>query len=266
MATRNPIAPAAITSQSSLTSVASTLHEQFAFAVVTLFGFAVGFVACTHFYFESSVQLTGENGFLENMQQLLLSLAGIAFAIHVLSPRSSQPRIRSLGLLALCTTFLLRETDVAVPDQIDWLTFWVDETGKKILVASTWAMVVCFAISHRDWRTCVKSSFVFDTTFWSLALAAVTLSIGWAFDRGHVKATQALLIEEQSEVVGYTLMLFAAVQFTSVVSQLTMSDDEHSSVAAEQPSLEPSTSPTNEQLMDEQSTTALDSFRADKAA
>jgi len=246
MATRNPIDAAAISSQPSMTGVMSSLHQQFAFAVVTLFGFAVGFVACTHLYFEGSEQLTGENGFLENMQQLLLALAGIAFAIHVLSPKSSQPKIRSLGLLALCITFLLRETDVAVPDQVDWLTFWVDETGKKILVASTWAMVLCFAISHRDWRSFVKSSFVFDTTFWSLALAAVTLSIGWAFDRGHVKATHALLIEEQSEVVGYTLMLLAAGQFTSAVSQLTTSDDEDSSEVTEQPSIEPSTDMSNE--------------------
>jgi hypothetical protein len=189
-------------------------------AVVMVLGICIVLVTCSHVFFAGAQQLAAENGPLENLQQLLLALAGIAFAVHVFTRTSRQPRERSLILVALFVTFLLRETDVAVPGKIPWLSYWIDESGKKILLAAAWLAVIFYVAGRGPLSFLVRANAKTDATFWILALAAGMLFVSWAFDRKYLLSSRSLQIEEVSEVIGYALMLIAGIQFTQAKKQL----------------------------------------------
>lgn len=196
-----------------LTACKRSSHDVFAMAVVVVLGCCIFLVTCSHVSSTASRQLAAENGPLENLQQLLLILAGISFAVHFFARSSSRPRERSLALTALCITFLLRETDVAEPDKFAWLSFWIDESGKWILLVATWLAVIFHIVGRGSLNSTIQENGKFDATFWILALAAAMLFVGWAFDRQYVLSANNVLFEEQSEVAGYALMLLASIPF-----------------------------------------------------
>lgn len=158
-----------------------------------------------------SRQVAAENGLLENLQQLWLALAGMAFAAQFYRRSAVQPRERSVVLVALCSSFLLRESDVSGSHNIAWLTYWVDESGKAILMGVTWLSVFLYLSSRRPFEKLIRSNIIFDTSFRLLLASFLMLIVGWAYDRKHVVSSIGLPIEEQSEVIAYSLILLAGL-------------------------------------------------------
>lgn len=178
----------------------------FAAAVIAVLAICIALVAYSHSLFTAAEQLTAENGTLENLQQLMLAVTGVAFAVAMYSTSSTHPKSRCLMLVALCITFLLRETDVPVPNDVAWLSYWIDESGKKILLAVTWLAAIGYLANQGPVASWWSRNGVLDGTFWTLGLSAGLLFVGWAYDRGHLLSKHSLLIEEQCECIGYALM------------------------------------------------------------
>ena len=189
----------------------------FAQIVVAVFAVCCGIVLWSHLLFPFAENMFGENGLLENLQQGLIAVAGVGFATTFFS-NARLPKVRALILVALCVTFLLRETDIPDSVQVAWLTFWIDEAGKKILLATTWLGVIFYVIGCCPTSKIVamiRRNLALDSTFQLLAGAATVLLVGWLFDRGFLDigdAGKALVIEESSEVIGYALMATSAWQ------------------------------------------------------
>lgn len=182
--------------------------------VLLLLCFICLLVFLSHVTYGLGDTITGENGILELTQQVLLAIAGFAFVLSSLySVRPSS--LRSLIFAALCVTFLLRETDVAGPDQSTWLSYWLDASGKKILLAATWLLVILQSAGELPVSKVLKRNLVFDTTFWLLGVAAACLAVSWAVDREHWLIANPLAVEESSEVLAYGLIMISAFsQFT----------------------------------------------------
>ncbi len=206
----------------------------FARIVVATFAACCGLVLCSHLFSPTAEDILGENGLIENLQQGLIAVAGVGFGATFFS-NTRLPKIRSLILVALCVTFLLRETDIPESTQVAWLTYWVDEAGKKILLATTWLAVIFYAIGSSTPSTfvpIVRRNLAIDMTFWLLGAAATMLLVGWQFDRGFLElADNALLYEESSEVIGYALMGLSAWQFLAGSNRLMVSEPTPSEVA-----------------------------------
>ncbi len=188
-------------------------RNYFALALGVLFATVAVMVAYSVAAFGVATEWTGENGILELTQQVLLTAAGLMFVGATLLVEPGKPAAeRRLIFAALCLTFLLRETDVADPTQGGWLNYWLDASGKKILLIAAWGLVVLFAFAKLPWHTMVRSNFVFDNAFWLLSGAALLLTASWAIDREHVIIQHHLAVEEISEVLAYGLMVLASIQ------------------------------------------------------
>ena len=119
--------------------------------------------------------------------------------------------VRSSVFAAFCVSFLLRETDVAAAGQGGWLSFWLDETGRDLLLITTWACVVLFAVSHSPWINMLRNNTKFDATTWSLGLGVVLMACSWAVDRKHVIISNPQAVEETFEVFAYGVMVGAGL-------------------------------------------------------
>ena len=168
-------------------------------------------VTFSHTFFGVSSDLVGENGILEFSQEVLIAIAGFGFCSAVFDRREGEPIIRSLVMVGVCATFLLRETDVAVPGQVPWLSYWLDESGKKILLATMWLAIIAFTIGHRQTWQLLRRNFVADLTLVLLIVSAVALWTGWLMDREYFEIQNSLLIEETAEVFGYGMLFLASV-------------------------------------------------------
>lgn len=172
---------------------------------------SISLVVYAQLMFTGSRQMGTEHGLLETLQQLWIALAGIAFAAQFFRGSAVQPRERSLILAALCTSFLLRESDVEVADKLGWLTYWVDESGRTILVGSTWAAIAVYLSGRIPLQRLIRSNLIFDASFRLLAASLLMLLIGWAYDRKHLITSSGMPIEEQCEVIAYSLILLAGL-------------------------------------------------------
>ena len=110
----------------------------FFFMLVLTTAFAVQVMQYDHAY------LYGENQLMEHVQLLILLLVGIIFWLNtgvknwsIVKSSSASLSLLSYLAAALSFSFILREMSIK-KSNIDWLIFFVDGTGFKIIMAMIW--------------------------------------------------------------------------------------------------------------------------------
>lgn len=182
-----------------------------AFGVLLIFAINVVLVVILQWYTSMSPRLAEENGMLEVSQQVILSITGALFAICYLGRAKEVPQLRSLLLVALVCTFLFRETDVLSPEAPAWLSYWLDEAGKKVMLAAVWMLAIHYVLRSNK-RLIDLRNFAIDSVVVWLAASAFFFLLSWLFDRSYLVMTNKLFYEECAELVGYALVSVAAVE------------------------------------------------------
>jgi hypothetical protein len=163
--------------------------------------------------------LYGENQLMEHVQLLILLLVGIVFWIQggeknwrmVKASASSLSLLAYLGA-ALSFSFILREMSIK-KSNIDWLIFFVDGQGFKIIMAMVWLPLLTKAFKHKDkYIEILKKGFLSPTSIF-FAIAASLLLGGALFDKEIIVVEYYRFYEEVLEINGYGFMLLAALSF-----------------------------------------------------
>lgn len=163
--------------------------------------------------------LYGENQIMEHVQILILLVVGILFWLNsgIKNWAMVKPQAASLSLLAylgaaLSFSFILREMSIK-QSNIDWLIFFVDGQGFKIIMAMVWLPLLAKAYQHKaTYIQLVKSAFLSPTSL-LLATAASLLLAGALFDKEIIVVEYFRFYEEVLEMNGYGFMLLAALSF-----------------------------------------------------
>lgn len=187
--------------------------------------------------------LYGENQLMEHVQLLILLLVGIVFWLQggEKNWQMVKPSASSLSLLAylgaaLSFSFILREMSIK-QSNIDWLIFFVDGQGFKIIMAMVWLPLLTKAFKHKaKYIEIIKKGFLSPTSIF-LAIAASLLLGGALFDKEIIVVEYFRFYEEVLEMNGYGFMLLAALSFRKDMV-LAVSSCEESAMQALQNSTE----------------------------
>ncbi|GEM_PF-1785842 len=163
--------------------------------------------------------LYGENQLMEHVQILILLIVGIVFWLNsgIKNWSMVKSSSKSLSLLAylgaaLSFSFILREMSIK-QSHIDWLIFFVDGQGFKIIMAMVWLPLLYKAYQHKkEYIHIVKTAFLSPTSIF-FAIAASLLLAGALFDKEIIVVEYFRFYEEVLEMNGYGFMLLAAMSF-----------------------------------------------------
>jgi hypothetical protein len=163
--------------------------------------------------------LYGENQLMEHTQLLVLLLVGIVFWLQSGTKNWSmvKPSAESLSLLAylgaaLSFSFILREMSIK-QSEIDWLIFFVDGQGFKLIMALVWLPLLFKAFQFRnEYFNIVKKAILSPTALFLMA-AVGFLGAGALFDKSIIVVEYFRFYEEVLEMNGYGFMLLAALSF-----------------------------------------------------
>ncbi len=188
--------------------------------------------------------LYGENQLMEHVQILILLLVGITFWLNGGEKNWSMVKLsaKSLSLLAylgaaLSFSFILREMSIK-QSKIDWLIFFVDGQGFKIIMALVWFPLLKKAFSYRaEYIQIIKKGFLSPTSIF-LGIAVSLLLGGALFDKEIIVVEYFRFYEEVLEMNGYGFMFLAALSFRRDMI-MAVCDCEQSAMKAMQGSNEP---------------------------
>lgn len=163
--------------------------------------------------------LYGENQLMEHTQLLVLLVVGIVFwrMSGTRNWQAVKPAAASLSLLAylgaaLSFSFIIREMSVK-KSEVDWLIFFVDGQGFKIIMALLWVPLLYKAYQYKaQYIHMIKQGFLSPTSL-LLMLAAGSLAAGGLFDKEIIVVEYFRFYEEILEMNGYGFMLLAALSF-----------------------------------------------------
>lgn len=196
------------------TSLTSRYFVLFVMLVLTA-AFSIQVIQYDHAY------LYDENQLMEHVQILLLLVVGIVFWLNAGEKSWSivKESSASLSLLAylgaaLSFSFIIREMSVK-QTQIDWLIFFIDGQGFKIIMAMLWLPLLYKAFQFRyEYIAIVRKAILSPTALF--LMAAVGLLAGSAlFDKSIVVVEYFRFYEEILEINGYGFMLFSSVVISS---------------------------------------------------
>jgi hypothetical protein len=159
---------------------------------------------------QEMAHLQKENGFLENMQALLLAVTVCVFLIQpVIS--TCYHRIFSWAGAFLCFAFFLREVEVEDFDLPAIVIMLGSGVGRNVFLASVGvALFVYFIVRFQTIKVFLPRYFFEKSSLLFLA-GLVFLVLGGLFDKKIIDVVHCQLFEEILEVTGYYLMLIGAV-------------------------------------------------------
>jgi len=163
--------------------------------------------------------LYGENELMEHVQLLILLVVGIVFWRNsgINKWMMVKPSAPSLSLLAylgasLSFSFILREMSIK-QSHIDWLIFFVDGQGFKIIMALVWLPLLYKAFQFRNEYIEIVKKAILSPTSLFLMVAVFLLASGALFDKEIIVVEYFRFYEEILEMNGYGFMLLAALSF-----------------------------------------------------
>lgn len=163
--------------------------------------------------------LYDENQLMEHVQILLLLVVGIIFWLNAGEKSWSivKELSASLSLLAylgaaLSFSFIIREMSVK-QTQIDWLIFFIDGQGFKIIMAMLWLPLLYKAFQFRYEYIAIVRKAILSPTALFLMAAVVLLAGSALFDKSIIVVEYFRFYEEILEINGYGFMLLAALSF-----------------------------------------------------
>lgn len=149
-----------------------------------------------------------ENGLLENIQAVLLVIAGIAFFAPIAFEKRSDKLILCFCSL-LCFSFVLRELDVEDLDVHDALKFIGSGAGRNTILAAAFIAVFSYAAFWFSYYKKQAVQFLRSKAGVLLMAGGVLLIVGEVFEKESSIAYHVYL-EEMVELVGYVVILLAA--------------------------------------------------------
>lgn len=188
------------------------------YAVFTLMLVLTAYFATEVIIFDQAY-LYAENQLMEHAQLLILLCVGIFFWLQAGQKKWSMvpSSAASLSLLAylgaaLCFSFILREMSIKKTN-IDWLIFFVDGQGYKIIMLLVWLPLLFKAFQYKnEYLDIVKKAILSPTALFLMA-AVACLGSGALFDKEIVVVEYFRFYEEVLEMNGYGFMLLAALSF-----------------------------------------------------
>ncbi len=178
--------------------------------------------------------LYGENQLMEHTQLLFLLAVGIVFwrVSGVQHWQSVKPAAASLSLLAylgaaLSFSFIIREMSIK-KSEIDWLIFFVDGQGFKIIMALLWLPLLYKAYQYKAEYIQIVKQGILSPTSLLLMLAASLLAAGGLFDKEIIVVEYFRFYEEILEMNGYGFMLLAAISFRHDMIRIVCTGDNDS--------------------------------------
>ncbi|MFT5082702.1 MAG: hypothetical protein ACI9Y1_000732 [Lentisphaeria bacterium] len=149
-----------------------------------------------------------ENGLLENIQVLTLTVASIGFIVPTFHNERSDKLI-TLFFAFLCFSFVLRELDVEKLNVPDILIFFGSGTGRNVMLASGFLAIALYAARNVAYYKTLALDLVFSERGIMLSLAACLLYSGQYFE--DLETLQHhVLFEELCELSAYAAILIVA--------------------------------------------------------
>ena len=152
-----------------------------------------------------------ENNVVEMLQLGWLVVAGIVF--YATRRHHALPvHYVTVPAVILCFSFIIREMSVKSIGAPEWLIFFIDGHGYKLLMAAIWIPVLTFIYKHFKCYWHLFKQLLFSTTFWLLSVAASLLLISALFDKSVIVIEHFKFYEEILEMNAYALIVVAALQ------------------------------------------------------
>jgi hypothetical protein len=163
--------------------------------------------------------LYDENQWMEYVQIFLLLVVGIVFWLTAAERNWNivKASFASLSLLAylgaaLSFSFILREMSIK-QSHIDWLIYFVDGQGFKIIMAMVWLPLLYKAFQFRNEYIEIAKKAILSPTALFFMAAVVFLASGGLFDKEIIVVEYFRFYEEILEMNGYGFMLLGALSF-----------------------------------------------------
>lgn len=154
--------------------------------------------------------LSSENGYLENLQVLLIAIA-LVTCVWTAIVHTGAERTVPWVLAAACCVCLIREMDFRTFDGPAWFAALTTAEVVKIWYAVLVAVTTLYLIKRRK-DILIIVPVLFDFWWWPLYLSAMFISVGQILDQWPGMIPLERTVEEMSELLAYALLLFAAIR------------------------------------------------------
>lgn len=170
---------------------------------------------------QGNLYLVEENEAMEHIQLAFIFIAGLIFwrstgqSLMKNNPALQQP-VKRLAMMAaiLCFSFLIREMSCK-DSGIEWLIYFVDGTGFKILMLALW--LPALYTLYRSWScywSIIRNAILTPTAMFTMA-AALFMLAGALYDKEIIVVEYFRFYEEIFEMTGYGFLILAALSFTN---------------------------------------------------
>lgn len=156
-----------------------------------------------------------ENGVLENAQVVLLFLGTLVFLVQSFAVAQGVRHLLWIGAW-VCFTSILRELDIEEFALPQWVILLGSGKGRDILIVVGWLSLGTITIKSLPGLKGRILEIVRSRTAIFTVVAGIALFLGLLCDREVIGGGHPQLFEEVSEVVGYFLLLLAALFSRSI--------------------------------------------------
>lgn len=175
------------------------------------FGFTIW--AAYSVFYGNRTHLYADNGLIENIQAVLLIIAGLVYlAAAAITKRSD--KLILLFCSVVCLTFLLREVDVEDFDIHPVLLFMGHGIGRNTMLVTAFIAIFGYAVLNFSYYTKTAVAFAKSRPGWLLVAGGVCLLVGDFFDKSH-GIHHHVFYEEIAELLGHIFILLSSISAIS---------------------------------------------------
>ncbi len=173
---------------------------------------AAAFILFAWFLWIEDRSITEENGLLENLQLLFLSV-GLGFHLKQRSGSlTTATRICHSTLALLCLSIILRELDI---DEIGTTGMWsLVETVARLATAFAWLLIMYVVAMNFRGLWAYRWEIGFSITSVATAIAIVLYIVSWPFDKGYIPVAPDIsqFIEESLQLTATVYLMAASLR------------------------------------------------------
>jgi len=148
---------------------------------------------------------TGESGILEILQALFIAISIVLYILCAFFNKNIGTKLISFALSLLSLSFLLRELDVEKYDIPFIFIFLGSGTGRNILLALLWIILLIVLLKFRKKFLQSNNGFLSSTQGQLLMISALMLFLGALMDKNvfSLETATTRFYEELLELLGY---------------------------------------------------------------
>ena len=177
--------------------------------LATFFFLMIAFWSAYSYFALGNLQISQEDGFLENGQVFFLIAACILFLIPVFK-RCTNGRLILLFCSWLCLNFVLREVDVENYDVPGWMIFIGSGMGRNLILLAGYVAIFMAASLKMKYYFGQSLRFLRSKEAFLLILGGVFLILGLVFEK-YWDVPHHEFWEELMEFVGYFLIVLSSI-------------------------------------------------------